>query len=146
MSLSRDGVYLSRDRGNIMNTMKFWKRVKGRIKEKGITIKETAKACKFSYSTFRNWMYKDVNPPLMYADRISKYLGVSLEYLISGQGKDDISKTNEEILTLLKEAEEKLSKIRRSMDNLPYDQFKQSDINSLQSFGNPKNLQAFSQS
>ena len=52
-------------------------------------------------------------PPLDNAHKISKYLGVSLEYLISGQGKDNISKTNEEVLALLKEAEEKLSKIRR---------------------------------
>jgi len=50
----------------------------------------------------------------MYASRISKYLGVSLDYLISGQGKDNISKTQEEVILLLKQAEEKLKKIRRN--------------------------------
>ena len=54
------------------------------------------------------------SPPLMYASRISKYLGVSLDYLISGQGKDNISKTQEEVILLLKQAEEKLKKIWRS--------------------------------
>jgi len=92
----------------------FWSRVKRCIKEKGVTQQEAAKALGFSFSTFRNWMSKNVNPPLMYANRISKYLGVSLEYLINGQGKDDISKTQEEVILLLKQAEEKIKKIRRN--------------------------------
>jgi transcriptional regulator with XRE-family HTH domain len=96
----------------MMNTKMFWRRVKTCIKENGITQEETAKACGFSYATFRNWIYKNVNPPLMYAHQISRYLGVSLEYLISGAGKDTVSKTNEEVILLLKEAEEKLRKIR----------------------------------
>jgi len=65
-----------------------------------------------TYGTFRNWISKNVNPPLMYAHRISKYLGVSLEYLINGHGKDNASKTNEEALLLLKKAEEKLKNMR----------------------------------
>ena len=97
-----------------MNTKMFWNRLKSCIKEKGVTQQEAAKALKFSFSTFRNWMSKNVNPPLMYANRISKYLGVSLDYLINGQGKDHVSKTHENVLVLLKEAEEKIKKIRRN--------------------------------
>ena len=95
-----------------MNTKMFWNRVKKCIKEKGLTQEEFTKVCKFSFSTFRNWMTRDVNPPLTYAYTISKHLGVSLEYLINGQGKDAISKTNEEVLALLKRAEGKLKQIR----------------------------------
>ena len=90
----------------------FWGRVKTQIREKGVTQKETSKACKIPFTTFRNWMSKNLNPPLMYAHRISKYLGVSLEYLISGSGNDIVSKTNEEMLILLKAMEEKILKIR----------------------------------
>ena len=97
-----------------MNTKMFWNRIKNCIKEKGVTQQEAAKALRFSFSTFRNWMSKNVSPPLMYASRISKYLGVSLDYLISGHGKDNISKTQEEVILLLKQAEEKLKKIRRN--------------------------------
>ena len=97
-----------------MNTKIFWKRVKTCIKEKGLTQLELSKACEITYGTFRNWLTKNVSPPLMYAHRISKFLGVSLEYLINGHGKDDVSKTNEEVLLLLKEAEKKLRKIRRN--------------------------------
>ena len=97
-----------------MNTRMFWNRVKICIKENGTTQMELAKACKFTYGTFRNWMSKNVNPPLMYANRISKYLGVSLDYLISGQGKDHVSKTHENVLMLLKEAEGNIKRIRRN--------------------------------
>ena len=98
-----------------MNTKNFWNRVRAGIRGKGLTQKEFAKACKFPFSTFRNWMYKNVNPPLIYANRISKNLGVSLEYLINGQERDNISKTNEKIISLLKEAEMELSKIRHNV-------------------------------
>ena len=97
-----------------MNTRMFWNRVKICIREKGMTQQEAAKAMRFSFSTFRNWMSKNVNPPLTYANRISRFLGVSLVYLISGQGKDNISQTQEKVLLLLKEAEKNLKKIRHN--------------------------------
>jgi transcriptional regulator with XRE-family HTH domain len=97
-----------------MNTKMFWYRVKSCIKEKGLTQQEAAKALRFSFSTFRNWMSKNVNPPLIYATRISKYLGVSLEYLIYGHGKDSIYKRHEKVLLLLKELEVEIKKIRRN--------------------------------
>ena len=96
-----------------MNTKIFWTRVKACTKEKGISQLDLSKSCKLTYGTFRNWISKGVNPPLIYADRIAKNLGVSLEYLINGQGKDSVSKTNEKVLLLLKEAEVNLKKIRR---------------------------------
>jgi len=98
-----------------MNTKNFWSRVKTRIKEKALTQENVAKACGIPFTTLRNWMSKNMVPPLDSAHKVSKYLGVSLEYLIGGQGKDQISKTNEEVLSLLKEAEVKLSKIRRDV-------------------------------
>jgi transcriptional regulator with XRE-family HTH domain len=84
------------------------------MKEKGVTQQEAAKALRFSFSTFRNWMSKNVNPPLIYATRISKYLGVSLDYLVYGHGKDIISKTQEKVILLLREAEVEIKKIRRN--------------------------------
>jgi len=95
-----------------MNVRNFWNRVKIRIKEKAITQEVVAKACNIPFTTFRNWMSKNMIPPLNHAHSISKYLGVSLEYLISGQGKDDVSKTNNEVISLLEQAKEKLIKIR----------------------------------
>ena len=98
-----------------MDAKAFWSRVKRRLKEKAVTQEEAARACDLSFTKFRNWMSKNMIPPLSDAYRLSRYLGVSLEYLINGEGKDDVSKTNEEVLALLKEAEKKLITIRRGI-------------------------------
>ena len=47
-------------------------------------------------------------PPLSSAFLLSRYLGVSLEYLITGKGTDKASQINEEIAALLRTATEKL--------------------------------------
>ena len=91
-----------------MNTKMFWNRVKACIKEKGLTQKEFAESCRFTYGTFRNWTSKNVSVPLLYANRISKCLDVSLDYLINGTEKKSILKTNKEILILLKNILEQL--------------------------------------
>jgi len=60
-------------------------------------------------------MSKSLVPPLSYAHKLARFLGVSLEYLIDGQGPDKVSMTNEKVLALLKEAEDRLTEIRRSV-------------------------------
>ena len=98
-----------------MDIRSFWNRVKAGIKEKPATQKEAAKFCRIPYQKLRNWMSKCRVPPLSYAHRLSQYLGVSLEYLISGEGTDKLSKTNEEILILLKQLNVKFTEIRRNI-------------------------------
>jgi len=98
-----------------MNMRGFWFRVKLRMKEKGFTQEEIARAINVNYSTFRNWMSRKMVIPLNYAYNLSQYLGLSLEYLIAGHGDDKVSKTNEKVIMLLKEAEGRLSEIRRDV-------------------------------
>ena len=98
-----------------MKTKAFWSRVKAGIKEKSVTQAEAAKACQLPYAKLRNWMSRNMIPPLDSAHRLARFLGVSLEFLISGRGTDIVSKTNEEILVLLKEAEKMLMEVRRSV-------------------------------
>ena len=90
----------------------FWSRVRLIIKEKGTTQSMVAKACGLSADRLRTWMSRRMIPPLSYAYRISIYLGVNLEYLINGQGKTEASQIIEEVLTMQKEASEKLNQIR----------------------------------
>ena len=97
-----------------MDIRSFWNRVKAGIKDKAVTQKEAARSCRIPYQKLRNWMSKCMIPPLNYAHRLSQYLDVSLEYLISGEGTDKISKTNEEILVLLKQLNVKFTEIRRN--------------------------------
>jgi len=75
---------------NIFNNMDiylFWKRVKVLIKEKEITQEVAAEACSRSLNTFRGWMSKGIIPPLEDAHELARFLGVSLEYLVSGREK-----------------------------------------------------------
>ena len=62
----------------------FWNRVKKEIKGKAVTQETAAKAIGVSPGTFRGWMAKNRIPPLNYAYRLACYLGVSLDFLITG--------------------------------------------------------------
>ena len=93
-----------------MDTNAFWKRVKILLKERNIIQADAAKACEISISTFRGWMAKGISPPLVDAVRIARFLGVSLEYIISGPLDSRNAKINRDVLTLLKMASEKLNK------------------------------------
>ena len=72
-----------------MNIDAFWKRVKQCLKDKAVTQNTAAKAIGIPSETFRGWMSKGRIPPLSHAFKLSNFLGVSLEFLITGkeQGK-----------------------------------------------------------
>jgi len=91
-----------------MNIRAFWSRVKTLLKTKAVTQKEAAKACGISFDKFRQWMSRGMIPPLSSAFLLSRYLGVSLEYLITGKGTDKASQINKEIAALLRTATKKL--------------------------------------
>ena len=98
-----------------MNIDAFWSRVKILIKEKSVTQAEAAKAVGLSSSKFRVWMSRRMIPPLSYAYKISRYLGVSLEYLINGKDSGSSSQTetiNTEMLFLLKDVNKKLTEMQ----------------------------------
>ena len=92
-----------------MDIKAFWSRVKIQIKAKGVTQAVAARACNVPPNTFRGWMAGDRVPPLSYAYKLSRYLGVSLEYLIEGRKLNNTSRNNKTVLDLLKKASKKLS-------------------------------------
>ena len=67
-----------------MDSKAFWNRVKSQLREKTITQDAAAKFIGIPAHTFRGWMSKGRIPPLSYAFELSSFLGVSLEYLITG--------------------------------------------------------------
>ena len=96
----------------VMNRDAFWQRIKSLLKEKGLTQETAAKACHIPYNTFRKWVSRKMIPPLNYAYRLSTFLGVSLEYLISGQSTNQVNKIIEEVLCMHEKQNERLNKIR----------------------------------
>ena len=92
-----------------MKIKAFWKRVKVLLKEKKITQAQAAKVCSRSLNTLRGWMSKDTIPPLEDAFELARYLGVSLEFLITGKEKAQAEQI-EEVRFLLTKADEKLKR------------------------------------
>ena len=94
-----------------MNAKTFWNRIKALIKEKKITQETVAKACKIHINTWRGWGSKNIVPGLFDCYRIAKYLGVSVDYLISGKELDAQAKIAE-IQSLLDKANDKLKRLK----------------------------------
>ena len=72
----------------MINTDDFWERVKYLIRIKAITQERTAKACGISFSTFRGWISKKYFPPIEDTYNLARFLGVSIDFLISGREPD----------------------------------------------------------
>ena len=88
----------------------FWNRVKQLLKEKKFTQKDAAAACSVSLRTFQHWIYRDLYPTIVDGFFLARFLGVSVEYLVTGKdrrGKDRI----DTVRSLLKEADHNLLKI-----------------------------------
>jgi transcriptional regulator with XRE-family HTH domain len=63
----------------------FWERVITLIKEKKTTQKKAAAACGVNLRTFQNWIYKNLFPTVNEGYYLARFLGVSVEYLVTGR-------------------------------------------------------------
>lgn len=64
----------------------FWTRVDKRLKEKGASVRELSDAIGVSYDVVRQWRSKNRYPKGQLPMEIASWLGVSVEYLLSGKG------------------------------------------------------------
>jgi transcriptional regulator with XRE-family HTH domain len=93
-----------------MNTNVFWKQVNLLIKKNGTTQKAVAGACGLSPGTFKGWMAKDIYPTIIDGYYIARFLGVTVEYLVTGQ--EGTAKAHiEKARSLLMGADKELGKI-----------------------------------
>jgi len=93
----------------MIDTDRFWSRVKNLIKIRAQTQATAAKACGIPYSTLRGWMHKKIFPPLEDAYNLSRYLGVSIEFFMNGKGPGKTAQINEKNLLSIKGTESKKS-------------------------------------
>ena len=93
-----------------VNVMDFRERLRDEIEYKGLSVKELAANVGISYSTFLSYIdARGVLPNVETAVKISKILGVSVEYLVTGNLK---KKNNESSLpTDFQTYTEKMSKL-----------------------------------
>lgn len=64
--------------------MDFWDRLKSEIKRQNTTQEWIANQCGISFGTFRKWLSRKTMPNVDQAYLIAKTLGVSVEYLVTG--------------------------------------------------------------
>jgi len=75
--------------------MDFWNRLKNEIKAKNTTQEWIAGKINVPLSTFRKWMTRKTYPNLKEGTEIAMLLGISAEYLITGnepEGLDDFER------------------------------------------------------
>ena len=84
-----------------MCVISFWQRIRSLMKERRVSQAQLAEACGMSYNTFRKWISNNTIPPLDVASGLSRYFGVSLDYLAFGK-ETDINAKIGKIIDLLK--------------------------------------------
>jgi hypothetical protein len=93
-----------------MEVKNFWDRVKKLIKARNISCVAAAKACKIPSQTFYGWINKDLLPGLLDAYVIARFLGVTVEYLITGKENRPRPRFKK-VRDLLRQAGEKLEEM-----------------------------------
>ena len=93
-----------------MDAKNFWLRVKRLLKENKTSQKELAEYLGIPLRTVVNWMYRGIFPLIIEGYLMSKYFGVSIEYLLTGkENKTEVKIAS--IRSLLKQADNKLKKL-----------------------------------
>ena len=83
---------------NMRELHPFWERAKKLIKAHKITQEKFAAYVGINFSTFRNWICYGITPDLYSAYDIAVALGVSMEYLVTGNDGKAMQNREEEIL------------------------------------------------
>ena len=95
-----------------MREEQFWKKVKLILKGRGYTQKQAAMACGVSLGTFYGWIAKGILPPVENSVFLARFLGVNVEYLVTGK-KPDAADRIQKLSAILKKAETELMELRR---------------------------------
>lgn len=85
-----------------MNEENFWLRVKELLKNQGITQKELSKKLELNDRAVDSWVQKGNVPGVFDCYKISQILGVSIDYLLTGEEdnryKDLVNKIQKDII------------------------------------------------
>ena len=68
-----------------MTKNKFWERVNSLIRINNTTQVEAAAACGVNKRTFQNWIQRGLYPTIIDGYYLAGFLGVSVEFLVTGR-------------------------------------------------------------
>ena len=89
----------------------MWVRVNRLLKQNKVSQSMAAEVCGVKLRTFQGWIHKDYYPTVLGGYALARFLGVTVEYMVTGRDADAKRQT-ETARTMLKEADEKLKSIR----------------------------------
>ncbi len=92
---------------NFKVMLDFWSNVKSELEYRGISQKELAAEISESYNTLQSWINRDRLPNAVQAVRISRALGTTVEFLVTGRD-EKFRADNTETIRLLEKAIENL--------------------------------------
>lgn len=85
--------------------VEFWKRTNKLIKDKNSKQENVAQECGIPYQTLRSWVTRQTFPDALQAYKIAQALGVSVEYLVTGEDtspyKQELDKLKAAIIPVL---------------------------------------------
>ena len=88
-----------------MDGISFWRNVNKLIKAQNTTQEAIAKTCAINFGTFKNRSSKKIVPDAIEAYKIAQALGVSVEYLVTGEDtspyKQELDKLKAAIIPVL---------------------------------------------
>lgn len=93
-----------------MDTSIFWDNIKTLIKQSNTTQRGLAVKCGFSPRSIETWIASNQLPDAFQTYKIAQNLGVSIEYLITGQNADN-KETIERIRQFLQNVDTELDKL-----------------------------------
>lgn len=103
--------------------MKFGDKITLLRKQKSLSQSDLADACKISRDAISKYERNDIIPSVEYAKRIADFLGVSIDFLVSEEAKEDSidKEALKRIKDILKLPQEEKNKIYDVMDALVRD-------------------------
>jgi transcriptional regulator with XRE-family HTH domain len=100
-----------------MNKSEFWGRVKAHIKEQKTTQKAVAFACGMKLNTLNRQIYDDTMPDAEKLVKIARFLGTTVEYLVTGEIAVNSYKISQRALETAKNYDNLTEKQQYLVDN-----------------------------
>lgn len=77
---------------NDCNSAEFWERVKSLCKNEKVTQEKLCTDLSFNLGSYKNRIVRSIAPDVFDAQKIAFYLGVSVEYLVTGKNFQTLAK------------------------------------------------------
>lgn len=101
---------------NGCNSADFWKRVKSLCKNAKVTQEKLCTDLDFNLGSYKNRIVRSIAPDVFDAQKIAFYLGVSVEYLVTGKNLQTLIKERSALAEKTENSyEQKYANLKKAM-------------------------------